>query len=90
METAMLDEMYDSDYYDDEMEDEEYRQAVAELEIIRKRFDKQEQQLKADRLGAIQKLTKPIIGGLSVATGYVYVVELGKLVPTVANISAGN
>ena len=40
METPMLEEMYDSDYYDDEMEDEEYRQAIAELEIIRKRVEK--------------------------------------------------
>ena len=104
METPMLEEMYDSDYYDDEMEDEEYKQAVAELEIIRKRVEKQEQQLKVDRLTAIQKQQPPLrltmssapltheptIGGLSVATGYVYVAELGKLVPTVASISAGN
>ena len=40
METAMLGEMYDSDNFDDEMEDEEYRQDVAELEIIRKRVKK--------------------------------------------------
>ena len=100
----MLVEMYDFDYFDDEMEDEEYRQAVAELEIIRKRVEKQEQQLKVDRLTAIQKQQPPLwltmssapltheptIGGLSVATGYVYVAELGKFVPTVASISAGN
>ena len=75
---------YESDY-DEEIEDEEIRLAMEELEVIRKRVEKQEQLLQREKL--LLKEASPHV--TKVAAEFVYLAELGKLVPKVASISDG-